>query len=125
MNDSEASPGSDEGVEPPIRDLEEANKAVGGNEELAQQLFTAFLEGLESHLQAIRQRHQAGDWNELRVSAHQLRGGAAYCGIPAVKAAISDLEGATKAGDPVEIDRTMEVLEQEVERLRAFTENGG
>ena len=111
---------NDEIKELPVRDLEAAIQTVGGSAELAQQLFAAFLEGLGPHLQEIRQRHRAGDWPELGASAHQLHGAAAYCGIPAMKAAIRKLEEVTKEGDPAKIDRRMEALERECERLFAM-----
>ena len=110
---------NDDSKELPVRDPAAAMQAVGGNADLAQELFAAFLESLEPQWQEIRRRHQAADWVELRNSAHRLHGGAAYCGVPAMKAAVRALEQAAREGEPAEIDRRMHPLEREIGRLFA------
>ncbi len=111
---------NDDSMELPVRDPAAAIQAVGGNADLARKLFSAFLESMEPHWQEIRQRHQAADWVELRNSSHRLHGAAAYCGVPAIKAASRELELAAGAGALTEINRCMQSLEREIERLAIF-----
>ncbi len=109
-------------MELPVRDPEAAIQAAGGNADLARELFSAFLESMKPYWQEIRQRHQAADWAELRNSSHRLHGAAAYCGVPAMKAAARGLEQAARAGEPAEINRRIQSLEREIERLVTFAE---
>jgi len=109
----------------PVRDLDDALRAVGGNADLARELFGTFLRGLEPQLQEIRQNHRSAQWETLKENAHRIHGGAAYCGVPALKAALKALEKAAAAGEPVEIAHRMEALELETERLFAVAETQG
>lgn len=116
---------NDDGMELPIRDPAAAIEAVGGNADLARELFAIFLESLEPQLQEIRRRHQAAEWMKLVNSTHRLHGATAYCGVPAMKAATRALEQAARAGEPGEIDHRMQSLEREIGRLRASAGTGG
>ena len=107
-------------TEPLIRDEDAAIRIAGGNADLAQELFTAFLDGLHPHVEGLRTLHRAGDWPELCNEAHRLHGSAAYCGVPALKSAVKRLELAASAGDRSAIDAGIETLGQEMERLLVF-----
>ncbi len=113
---------NDDIVELPMRDPAAAIQAVGGDADLARELFATYLESLEPQLQEIRRYHQAADRTELKNSAHRLHGASAYCGVPAMTAAIRALEWAAKADEPAEIDRCMHSLEREIGRLSASVE---
>lgn len=104
----------------PIRDDSAALATAGGNADLMQELFATFLDGIGTHWEELRLLHLSRDWVGLGDSAHRLHGSAAYCGVPALKSAVRELEMTTAEGDPAAIDAGMDALAREIERLRQF-----
>ncbi len=82
-----------------VIDEGERFRLTSGNVALARQLLEKLLEELPRHRAAITQALQRGDLARVRTQAHTLSGGAAYCGVPAVKVAADALEHAAESGD--------------------------
>lgn len=85
-----------------------------------QELFATFLDGIGHQWEELRLLHRSRDWVGLGDSVHRLHGSAAYCGVPALKSAVRELEMIAADGDPEAIDAGMDALAREIERLRRF-----
>lgn len=84
-------------------DWKEAKQLAGGNLTLAQELLEMFLQSLYTNMQDIQTLYEKKDYKALREIIHKLHGGICYCGLPALKAAIKQLEIALKRNHPQEI----------------------
>lgn len=105
----------------PARDKSEALRSTGGNELLAADLLATFVKDLPLQLQEIQCLHAKGDWKELREAAHRVHGSTAYCGIPALKRAVQQLEQATQhTVDPLHIGACVDTVGHEVRRLLRY-----
>ena len=107
----------------PIWDHDTALASVGGNADLMRELFETFLGSIGPHWEELRQLCRAKNWTELYDSAHRLHGSAAYCGVPAIKSAVKELETAAAAGDEKTVASSMGVLAHEIECLRQFAKD--
>ncbi|WP_428623953.1 ATP-binding protein [Sedimenticola sp.] len=84
----------DAGKNPPIYDKQEALRITGGREELAIEMLKKFMKGLPQQIDLLETHQTDRDWHALGEVAHRLHGACAVCGVPALKAAVSDLEQA-------------------------------
>jgi two-component system sensor histidine kinase BarA len=112
-------------AEVPVRDEAAALSAAAGNADLAAELLRALLREVPGTLQELGDLCRRGDWATLRDSAHRLHGGAAYCGVPAIKQAAKQLELSAQSQDPATVGRRLQALEREVARLRAYLDQPG
>ncbi len=107
----------------PAYDRGVAVRLAGGNEALADRLLGMLLRDLDSRHQQIRAAFAEGNWEDLRNLVHKLHGSAANCGTPALQHAARGFETSLADGELEGLERHMEVLGFEVERLMA--EQGG
>jgi two-component system sensor histidine kinase BarA len=94
---------------------------AGGNLELANDLFDAFMEDLPSQFHELQRLVNTGGWSELRDTAHRVRGSTSYCGVPALNRAVQRLEQAAKAQDANQVAAALSHVQWEVERLRELS----
>ena len=66
--------------------------------DLARSLLEKFLEGLGESRQVLRECKRSGNIENVRDLAHQLQGGCAYVGVPALTQAIAALQSALSQG---------------------------
>jgi two-component system sensor histidine kinase BarA len=83
-----------------VLDRDQALKAAGGNEALADELLGMLVEEGTAQVQQMEQALSEGDTAALAELAHTMAGGAAHCGALALTAAAKQLEGAARDGDP-------------------------
>jgi HPt (histidine-containing phosphotransfer) domain-containing protein len=100
-----------------VRDEAAALAAAGGDADLARELFTALMDRLQQDMADITGCVAAADWQGLVRSTHRLRGATSYCGVPALDAALGDLECAAKRRDSAEIARRFEAAAAEAQKL--------
>jgi len=101
----------------PIRDEEAALEAVGGDHDLARELFETLLAGLPAELEELKRLYTAGDWPELANLAHQIRGATRYCGVPALDEILGALQKAAESANQTRIDALIAGVNQQALRL--------
>jgi HPt (histidine-containing phosphotransfer) domain-containing protein len=103
----------------PVWDPAGALASVGGNEALARALLRRFCAALPADLARLRQAHAAGDLAATTAQAHHINGGAAYCGVPALRRRLAALETSARAGDAAGAGRALADVETAADRLIA------
>lgn len=101
----------------PARDETAALAATGGDEGLAQELFETLLEVLPKELSAINVCYEAQDWQGVADAAHHARGATSYCGVPALDAALTDLERAARKAETGRLAIFFDAVTDEAKRL--------
>jgi len=101
----------------PIRDEDAALAAAGNDSGLARELLGTLIGILPQELAQMRSLYDASDWHGLNEVVHRLRGATAYCAVPALDEALSELKEAAKAGDARRIAEDLQRAEHEADRL--------
>lgn len=104
----------------PIRNLEQALLATGGNARLANMLLRNMLEELPAQVTGIQAMIAAREWTPLRDLAHQIKGGAKLCGCIALIEAAKMLEQQALEGRTEDIEAAQRQVLAEVERITAW-----
>ncbi|MBK1708580.1 Hpt domain-containing protein [Marichromatium sp. AB32] len=104
----------------PLRDPAAALASVGGDAELAHELFCALRAELPAELEALRACRAESDWPGLADYVHQMRTVIRYCGVPALDAALDALERAARIGDALRIDHDIEQVATQAGRLSSM-----
>ncbi len=104
---------------PMVRDLERAVRIAGENRQLADTMYAALLERLPKAIADLWEAVRRGDINLVQAQAHGLRGGVAYCSLPALGLALEQLEKAAAQWRDADIEDLMGKVQREVERLTA------
>jgi two-component system sensor histidine kinase BarA len=106
-------------AELPLRDLAQALSATGGNARLLDEAVAALRGELPGALSALSEAIETQRWDELVARAHRLQGTASYCGVPALRRALADLEDAGRSGprDLATGRQRLAVVQREMERL--------
>lgn len=86
-----------------IHDIQEALRITGGREELADEMFRKFMDDLPQQVALLEQHQADSDWDSLGEVAHRLHGACAVCGVPALKAAVYNLERSAQQREPDDI----------------------
>lgn len=116
----EADPASSAPNTLPVLDTEAALVSAGGDAALVRALLDKLLTQLRADLIEMHTHAHNGDLKRLSDKAHKTRGGAAYCGVPALVQALTDLDQRAKAGDAAAARQAMERVAIEAERLWAL-----
>jgi two-component system sensor histidine kinase BarA len=106
----------------PIWDQDAALASVGGDRALAGNLLRAMSAKLPHELRLLRERQAAADLPGTADRAHHISGGAAYCGVPALRSRLKLLEERARAGDPTGTRIALDAVEAEITRLLAFVQ---
>jgi two-component system sensor histidine kinase BarA len=104
-------------VKPPVRDLDQSLAAMGGDRELADQMFRKFCIDLPGQVVKIRQLYAESRLDDLWEISHRLHGASSLCGVPALNRTIKELGQACRAKRIDETGRLVTLLEQETETL--------
>ena len=107
-------------VDQPIWDRQAALAIVGGDEALARRLVEDLTAKLPEDLDRMRSLAGLGQLDALAEKVHKVRGGAAYCGVPALCAALTELDGSARRCDPDAAATALVRVEEEIARLTAF-----
>ncbi|WP_051021997.1 Hpt domain-containing protein [Thioflavicoccus mobilis] len=101
-----------------VRDEAMALSTVGGDAQLAAELYALLRASLPADLATLRARQATADWSTVAETAHRVRGASRYCGVPALDQALGNLETLARAGrDPAGIAAAVERVADEVGRL--------
>jgi PAS domain S-box-containing protein len=96
-----------------------------GDEELAEALMSAFVEGLPSNIQQLKASLESGDAPGVGRLAHSIKGAAACVGGERLRHAALEMENAADAGDLGTVSAQMDSLESQFVQLKeAMTEPG-
>ncbi|MES9881763.1 MAG: ATP-binding protein [Sedimenticola sp.] len=101
----------------PSRDIDKAMRIVGGRKELADEIFSCFLDELPQVLEEINQHNQAQEWRSLQDTAHRLCGSSAVCGVPRIHTMIIDLENAAQNEQAAQADTLIDKIHNEAKVL--------
>ncbi|MBK1702293.1 Hpt domain-containing protein [Thiococcus pfennigii] len=108
----------EQGAEWVVRDEAMALSAVGGDADLASELYAILCAELPADLAELRAHGAAADWTGLAETAHRVCGASRYCGVPALDQALAGLEHLARGGDDPEAIRTaLERVAAEIRRL--------
>ncbi len=102
----------------PVRDMEHALNVAGGSKRLADKIFFELQQELPKQLDSMRQQAAENNRDALWNIAHRMHGSTALCGVPALNQAVEKLEHAIKGARAEEIDRELEQVAAEINRLR-------
>ena len=91
-----------------------------GNRELAQRVLTKFQVLFAHELQAMRQRFEAGDWEEVGRLAHRVRGSAANVAAAELSRLATELEGQARLRLHCEASRTLRALEHQWRQFQSY-----
>ena len=91
-----------------------------GNRELAQRVLTKFQVIFADELQAMRQRFEAGDWEEIGRLAHRVRGSAANVAARELSRLATELENQARLRLHCEVSRTLGTLEHQWRQFQSF-----
>ncbi|MCW9025580.1 MAG: Hpt domain-containing protein [Gammaproteobacteria bacterium] len=104
-----------------IFDATLAIEQAGGNEELARELFSMFLNELDEHRQTIKQaleHFKNGNLVDILWDpVHKLHGATAYLGVPSLRRACQELEALIKQEIYTDIVKATTMVFQEIDRL--------
>lgn len=102
----------------PVWDQRAAVESVG-DAALARRLLHQLCAGLPDELAELRRLYAAGELTATAEHAHHVSGGAAYCGVMALRSSLKTLERQARGGDAAATGRALEALAGQVERLIA------
>jgi HPt (histidine-containing phosphotransfer) domain-containing protein len=105
----------------PVWDQQAAMLSTGGDAALARTLLGSLIEQLPAELDAMRRLADDAELPQLADKAHQIRGGALYCGVEALCAALGRLDRDAKQGDAAAAAESLAWVSTEVERLCALS----
>lgn len=101
----------------PVYDREESIRLAGGNVRTADELLEMLLDELPERRAGLNKALSDGDLKQLGNVAHKLHGSACYCGVPALRAAVAQLERLAGTGNAEAVAAQMERVNREIERL--------
>lgn len=102
----------------PVWDQSAAVASVG-DAALARHLLRQLCAGLPDELAELRRLHAAGELTAAAEHAHHVSGGAAYCGVTALRSSLKALERQARGGDGAATGLALDALAAQVERLVA------
>lgn len=101
----------------PVWDEPAALAATGGDAALTLRLLRGLVEQLPADIDEMRRLAAAGDLPNLAEKAHRVRGGAVYCGVSALVAALTDLDLRARHGEAARIAAAVERVGVEAARV--------
>ena len=102
----------------PAWDKQAAMACSGGDADLARSLLAGLIGQLPDDLAIMRRHAAAGDLPNLAEKAHKTRGGAVYCGVTALVAALEQLDLVARNGDAGKAGEALAQVASEIRRLR-------
>jgi HPt (histidine-containing phosphotransfer) domain-containing protein len=106
----------------PVLDVRGALARLDGDDSLLVDLIGFFLEDSPKMVDDLKQATAAKDSQQLKMSAHALKGLVASCGGARAAAAAQRLENAAAGNDLSEVDSLLESLLRELEQVRQEAE---
>ena len=92
------------------RQTEAIYSSLATDEDLAE-IVEMFVEEMPGRVETFRQQYEQSDWEELRRTAHQLKGSAGSYGFGQITPAAAELESALRDGDPqVRVEQLLDAV---------------
>lgn len=104
-------------------DLNQAVKLAGNKKSLALEMLNELIKSLKPAQSSINQLFTKNELKQMRDEVHGLHGACCYCGVPALKAAVANLETAIARNDIDKINFLMVEFNKEVNRLQEYVIN--
>lgn len=105
---------------PVAYDREEAVRRAAGRPEVAAELFSVLQRSLPGSRSALAEAGRAADPEAVRAAAHRLRGAAAYCGVPRLERAVTEVERLARAQRMDALPAALAELDAAIEELLAL-----
>jgi len=102
-----------------VRDEESALSNTGGNQQIADDLFSMLLDSAQENIRTINALFARHEWKPLWDEVHRFQGAAAVCGTPALHALLREMETAIRQENGPAFAGLVEDLNMEIDRLRA------
>ncbi len=106
-------------------DIQALMKRVNDKVELAYDLLSKLIDGLEEDLKQITNHAESGDVESLHQVVHRLHGGCCFCGVPKLIKASYELDHALLKNRETNIDALVKALILAIEDLLNWHRNGG
>ncbi|NNE01099.1 MAG: response regulator [Pirellulaceae bacterium] len=103
--------------------MDTAMENVGGDSQLAEELFDAVFEETPRLMQQIHDGYARSDFDTVRISAHTLKSSVAILGADATANAANELEDAAHGDDHEAIQHRINELQQNVDRFLSAIES--
>lgn len=100
-----------------VIDIEFGKKLSGGREDIAWEMIGLLKTELPKDFLKIKTAFEKAEFLAMQVSVHRLHGAVSYCGVPALKLAVSELELALKNNLKQKVPAFFAKLEFEVNRF--------
>jgi HPt (histidine-containing phosphotransfer) domain-containing protein len=110
---------------PPVWDEDAALAIVGGDRTLALNLLQGLCATLPQELELLHEHQASADLAGTAERAHHISGGAAYCGVLALRSRLRLLESRARAGDMNGTRTALSAVEAEVDRLLTLASDLG
>jgi CheY-like chemotaxis protein len=112
------------GVEEAPLDLERLKAISRGKVTFQQQLVQAFIKNAQPGLEQIRLAIPVNNSEIIMQQAHRLKGASANVGVRLMPEVAAQLEQQAREGNLAGVTEKLEALESQLERVKAFVENG-
>lgn len=106
-------------------DLQLLMNRVNNKAELAHDLLSKLIDGLEEDLKQIIGYADSGDIDSLHEVVHRLHGGSCFCGVPKLTKASNELDQTLLNDKQANIDNLLKALVLAIEDLLNWHRNGG
>lgn len=103
---------------PLVWDAASAVAAVGGDRGLALDLLAELIASLSAELGTFEQLLETEQLDRLAERAHRCQGGAAYCGVPALIAALAELDKSARTGSRSQTEQAMTTVAAAIANLQ-------
>ncbi len=101
----------------PLRDMQKALSVTGGDQKLADEMFSQLLQELPGNLVILKEAYEQKNWATFREICHKLHGSTVSCGVPALDYAVEQTYDACKMESPDLLKENLNQVEQEINRL--------
>ena len=108
-----------------VLDRAKAVDRFGGDEVLYREICRDFRTKFPGRMQQLEDLSRAGSMEELALHAHSLKGNCGTIGADRCQATAYEVEKAARRADIQGVDRAMEALRREMERLEELMGQGG
>jgi two-component system sensor histidine kinase BarA len=104
-------------------DWQQTLKLAANKSTLAKDMLMGLVESLKPAQTNINQTFTKKDYKNMREHVHRLHGACCYCGVPALKAAVLNVESALAKKELENINFLVVELNKEINRLQRYVQN--
>ncbi len=105
----------------PVHDHATCMELLEGDHELYQELLALFRESTGEILDTLEEANREGDWDQVRMTAHSLKGSSANLSVERLHALATLLEESLRNGHTVDVDAYAVALRREFDAFVELT----